>query len=160
MGNLPLKKDSRFKQGFYAPKNPSKYIGKLDNIIYRSGLELKLFRWADNNVNVLEWNSEEFAIPYFDSLQRKNRKYFIDAYVKIKEGDKIKIAEFYNKAMNAVCMLSFFITGFLYVVAEPKLTITLAKSKRYPGTTRLPNARLLASAIEPIELAPYWICCA
>jgi hypothetical protein len=90
MGNLPLKKDSRFKQGFYAPKNPSKYIGKLDNIIYRSGLELKLFRWADNNVNVLEWNSEEFAIPYFDSLQRKNRKYFIDSYVKIKEGDKIK----------------------------------------------------------------------
>jgi hypothetical protein len=90
MGNLPLKKDSRFKQGFYAPKNPSKYIGKLDNIIFRSGLELKLFRWADNNVNVLEWNSEEFAIPYFDSLQRKNRKYFIDSYVKIKEGDKIK----------------------------------------------------------------------
>lgn len=91
MGSLGLsKRNSKFHQGFYAPKNPSKYIGKLDNIIYRSGLELKLFRWADNNANVLEWNSEEVTIPYFDSVQKKNRKYFIDAYVKIKEGDKIK----------------------------------------------------------------------
>jgi hypothetical protein len=91
MGSLGLsKRNSKFHQGFYSPKNPQKYIGKLDNIIYRSGLELKLFRWADNNANVLEWNSEEIAVPYFDSVQKKNRKYFIDAYVKIKEGDNVK----------------------------------------------------------------------
>jgi len=91
MGNLGLsKRNKKFYQGYYNPKFPQKYVGKLDNIIYRSGLELKLFRWADNNPNVLEWNSEEIAIPYFDSVQNKNRKYFIDAYVKIKEGSNIK----------------------------------------------------------------------
>jgi hypothetical protein len=91
MGNLGLsKRNKKFYQGYYNPKFPQKYVGKLDNIIYRSGLELKLFRWADNNPNVLEWNSEEIAIPYFDTVQNKNRKYFIDAYVKIKEGSNIK----------------------------------------------------------------------
>lgn len=91
MGNLGLsKRNNKFYQGYYNPKYPQKYVGKLDNIIYRSGLELKLFRWADNNQNVLEWNSEEIAIPYFDSVQNKNRKYFIDAYVKIQEGNITK----------------------------------------------------------------------
>lgn len=97
MGSLGLtKRNKKFYQGFYVPKNPNKYIGKIDNIIYRSGLELKLFRWADNSPNVLEWNSEEIIVPYEDSIQRKPngekkwRKYYIDAYVKIQEGDIIK----------------------------------------------------------------------
>lgn len=91
MGSLGLsKRNKKFYQGFYVPKNIQKYVGKIDNIIYRSGLELKLFRWADNNPNVLEWGSEEIVIPYRDSLMKKNRKYFIDAYVKIQEGDVVK----------------------------------------------------------------------
>lgn len=91
MGNLGLsKRNKKFHQGSYIPKNIQKYIGNIDNIIYRSGLELKFFRWADNNSNVLEWASEEIVVPYYDSLQRKNRKYFIDAYVKIKEGNIVK----------------------------------------------------------------------
>lgn len=91
MSSLGLtKRNNKFYQGFYMPKNPSKYIGAKDNIIYRSGLELKLFRWMDNSPNVLEWNSEEIVIPYFDSLQKKSRRYFIDAYVKIREGNIVK----------------------------------------------------------------------
>jgi hypothetical protein len=91
MGSLGLsKRNKKFHQGFYVPKNIQKYVGKIDNIIYRSGLELKFFRFCDNNPNVVEWGSEEIAVPYFDTLQRKQRKYFIDAYVKIQEGDIIK----------------------------------------------------------------------
>lgn len=91
MGNLGLsKRNEKFYQGFYAPKFPQKYIGKLDNIIYRSGLELKFFRWADTMPTVLEWSSEEVKIPYYDSYQKKSRTYFIDAYVKIREGNITK----------------------------------------------------------------------
>ena len=91
MGSLGLsKRNKKFHQGFYAPKNLNKYVGKIDNIIYRSGLELKFFRFCDNNPNVVEWGSEEIVVPYFDTLQRKQRKYFIDAYVKIQEGDIVK----------------------------------------------------------------------
>ena len=91
MGSLGLsKRNKKYYQGFYAPKNIQKYVGKIDNIIYRSGLELKFFRFCDNNPNVVEWGSEEIAVPYFDSLMKKSRKYFIDAYVKIQEGDIVK----------------------------------------------------------------------
>jgi hypothetical protein len=91
MGTLGLSnRNKKYYQGFYHPKNPRKYIGKKDNIVYRSGLELKLFRWADNSPNVLEWNSEEVKIPYYDPIMRKQRQYFIDAYIKIKERDITK----------------------------------------------------------------------
>lgn len=90
MGSLGLtNKNPKFYQGFFKPKNPQKYIGK-NQIIYRSGLELKFFRFCDNNPNVLEWSSEEIKIPYWDTLQKKNRTYFVDAYVKIKEGEITK----------------------------------------------------------------------
>ncbi len=91
MGSLGLtSRNKKFYQGFYQPKNINKYVGKKDNIIYRSGLELKFYRFCDNNPNVMEWGSEEIIVEYYDSVQRKNRKYFIDAYVKIREGDIIK----------------------------------------------------------------------
>lgn len=91
MGSLGLSnKNKKYYQGFYKPKNIMKYVGKIDNIIYRSGLELKFFRFCDNNPNVVEWGSEEIKIPYYDPISKKNRQYFIDAYIKIKEGDVIK----------------------------------------------------------------------
>ena len=86
--SLPLKRDKRFRQGIYRPKNPSKFLGK--EAIYRSGLELKFFIFADNNPNILEWGSECIIVPYFDHIAKRQRKYYIDNYVKIKEGDKIK----------------------------------------------------------------------
>ena len=105
MGSLGLTvRNKKFYQGFYQPKNINKYIGKKDNIIYRSGLELKFYRFCDNNPNVIEWGSEEIIIPYFDSVQKKNRKYFIDAYVKIKEGDVIKISD--NQQNSIIYLLN------------------------------------------------------
>lgn len=85
---LALKRDKRFRQGYFKPKNPDKCINK--ECIYRSGLELKLFIFLDNNPNVLEWGSEVIVIPYFDTIKKCNRKYHIDNYIKIKEGNIIK----------------------------------------------------------------------
>jgi len=85
---LALKRDSRFRQGFFKPKNPQKCINT--ECIYRSGLELKFFIFCDNNPNVLQWGSENVIVPYFDTIQKKTRKYYVDNYVKIKEGNNIK----------------------------------------------------------------------
>jgi hypothetical protein len=85
---LPLKRDKRFRQGYYKPQYPDKCINK--ECIYRSSLELKFFIFCDTNPNVLQWGSENVIIEYFDSVMNKKRKYYVDNYVKIKEGDIIK----------------------------------------------------------------------
>ena len=88
MSNLPLKRDKRFKQGKYIPKNQDKFLGT--EAVFRSGLELKFFRFCDNNPNVIKWGSENVKIQYYDTLKKKNRMYYIDNFVMIKEGDDVK----------------------------------------------------------------------
>lgn len=84
---LPLKRDARFHQGVYKPSNIDKFIGK--EAIFRSGLELKFFRFCDSNPNILQWGSENVIIPYYSKVEKKWRKYYTDGYVKILEGKTI-----------------------------------------------------------------------
>lgn len=81
---LPLKRDRRFYQGVYRPKNQDKFIGT--DCIFRSKLELNFFKFCDNNPNVIKWGSENVQIPYYDSVTKKNRTYYVDNYVHIQEG--------------------------------------------------------------------------
>ncbi len=46
-----MKKNSKYRQGIFVPTNLDKFIG--ERAVYRSGLELKFFRFCDNNANVL-----------------------------------------------------------------------------------------------------------
>ena len=71
---------ANFKQGFYTPKNPAKYVGK-GNIRYRSGWELTFMMFLDGNDNVLQWASESIAIPYRNPLTGKMSQYFPDFLV-------------------------------------------------------------------------------
>lgn len=87
--SLGLKRDYRFHQGYYKPKYPSKYIGK-EPPIYRSGIELKFFKFCDDSDNVVKWSSEPLGIPYFDPIANRHRKYYVDNFVEIKEGNIIK----------------------------------------------------------------------
>lgn len=89
MGSLGLKRDRRFKQGIFKPENPSKVIGN-NPIIYRSSIERKFCKFCDTNPNVLKWSSEEIVIPYYDTVSKKNRKYYVDNFVMIKEKDTVK----------------------------------------------------------------------
>ena len=82
-----FKKDDRFKQGIFIPKNPKKFVGKF--AIFRSSYEQRFFIWADNNSNILEWGSENIIIPYKSPIDGKVHRYYIDCYIVIKEGDKI-----------------------------------------------------------------------
>jgi hypothetical protein len=71
-------------KGRYSPKNPQKYKGDVKNIIYRSSWELKFMIYCDNNVNILEWGSEEIFIPYISPADGKKHRYFPDFYIKTK----------------------------------------------------------------------------
>ena len=74
----------RYKQGKYIPRLPKKYKGDYRNIVYRSSWEYKFMQWCDTTPSVLEWGSEEIAIPYISPVDGKRHKYYPDFYVKVK----------------------------------------------------------------------------
>ena len=88
MGSLNLNRNTKFKQGFFYPRNLDKFVSKDNKAIYRSGLELDYFRLLDKNPNVLKWGSEEVVIPYF--FDNKWHKYYVDLFVVFKFGESVK----------------------------------------------------------------------
>ena len=72
-------------KGKYKPSYPKKYKGDPTNIIYRSLWERKFMVYCDTNENVLEWQSEEFCIPYRSPIDNKVHRYFPDFFVKYKD---------------------------------------------------------------------------
>jgi hypothetical protein len=78
----------KWRQGIFTPNNPDKFIG--NKAIYRSGLELKFFRFCDNNPNVKKWGSENVVVPYISPLDRRAHRYFVDNYIEILEGNNLK----------------------------------------------------------------------
>lgn len=69
-------------KGKYKPKNPAKYKGDPTTIVYRSSWELKFMSYIDTHTDVVEWGSEEFAIPYRSPIDGKVHRYFPDFLVK------------------------------------------------------------------------------
>jgi hypothetical protein len=71
-------------KGRYRVKNPNKYTGDINSIIYRSAWELKFMKWCDENAAVLEWGSETTIIPYISPIDKQFHRYFVDFYIKVK----------------------------------------------------------------------------
>lgn len=71
----------KYKQGYYTPKHPEKYIGDVNKIVYRSSYELEVNQFFDNNPRVLKWASEEIAIPYVKPTDGRVHKYYPDYIV-------------------------------------------------------------------------------
>lgn len=76
-------------KGRYRPTNPTKYMGDPTNIIYRSSWELKFMKWCDFREDVVQWQSEEFCIPYKHPLDGKVHRYFPDFLIKVKNNSGI-----------------------------------------------------------------------
>ena len=72
-------------KGKYYPSYPRKYKGDPTNIIYRSLWERKFMVYCDKNESILEWASEEIAIPYRSPIDNRVHRYFPDFYMKVKE---------------------------------------------------------------------------
>lgn len=72
-------------KGKYSPSFPKKYKGDPTNIIYRSLWERKFMKYCDLNENILEWGSEEIALPYVSPIDNRVHRYFPDFYIKVRE---------------------------------------------------------------------------
>ena len=76
----------KFRQGFFTPTHPEKYIGNVKNIVYRSSWELYFMRnFLDVNPSILKWSSEELVIPYISPLDGQKHRYFPDFYMEVKQ---------------------------------------------------------------------------
>lgn len=96
---------TKFKQGFFRPKYPSKYRGDANNIVYRSGWEKRVMESLDDNINVISWASEEIIIPYVSPVDNKVHRYFPDFYVEARAADgtiKVMLLEVKPNAQTQV----------------------------------------------------------
>lgn len=72
---------SRFKQGFYTVRNPEKYIGDVNKVVYRSSWELHFNKFLDGNPYIVRWGSECIVVPYIKPTDGKVHRYFPDYYI-------------------------------------------------------------------------------
>ena len=72
------------RKGTFKPRNPKKYVGDPNNIIYRSSWELRFMQYLDKHPDVTSWASEELAIPYFSPVDKKIHRYFPDFIIRRK----------------------------------------------------------------------------
>lgn len=77
--------------GTYTVKNPSKYKGDVNNVVYRSGWERYAFLWCDDNPDIVEWSSEEIIVPYYYEATHRYHRYFPDLYYRTRQGRKYLI---------------------------------------------------------------------
>ena len=68
----------------FKPKNPSKYKGNINEIVYRSSWEKKMMIYCDTTKSVVEWGSEELVIPYVSPWDGRYHRYFPDFYIKVR----------------------------------------------------------------------------
>ena len=77
-------------KGKYVLLHPEKYTGNPKRIVFRSMWERKFMLYCDKTPEVLEWSSEEIAIPY--NYKDKDRNYYPDFFIKFKT-DKDTVEE-------------------------------------------------------------------
>lgn len=78
----------------WKPKNPEKYVGDVNNIIARSSWEIKFMNYCDTHPEVIKYASEELIIPYYNPVDQKMHRYFVDfvILVQTKSGEYKKFA--------------------------------------------------------------------
>ena len=74
-------------KGKFTPRNPQKYKGNANNIIYRSTWEIRVMNYLDDNPNVIWWASEELPIPYISPVDKKKHRYFPDFIAQMRRSD-------------------------------------------------------------------------
>jgi hypothetical protein len=82
----------KYYKGKFRPKNLNKYKGDINNIIYRSHWEKQVFKWCDEQTDIVAWASESVIVPYRCKTDNRMHRYFPDIYIKFKDG-KICLVE-------------------------------------------------------------------
>jgi len=78
---------SKYHQGRYQITRPEKYVGDPNNVVFRSGWERLFMLRCEKDPNILKWASEETIVPYYSTVHRKWRRYFVDFIVLIRKDD-------------------------------------------------------------------------
>lgn len=83
---------TKFVQGKYEVKNPTKYVGNIHKVSYRSSWELSVHAFFDNNPRILRWASEEIKIPYIKPTDGRVHNYFPDYWIEYvnKDGEVVQ----------------------------------------------------------------------
>lgn len=76
-----------YKQGIYVPINKEKYVGDVNNIVWRSSWELRAMKFFDMSKHVIEWSSEECIILYKSPADGRMHRYFTDFKIKVRTKD-------------------------------------------------------------------------
>lgn len=71
---------SKYANGIFQPKNPSKYVGN-KSPTYRSSWEFVFMQFCDNNPSVIQWASEAIRVNYRNPLTNKNTIYVPDFFM-------------------------------------------------------------------------------
>ena len=79
-------------KGRFKPKQYKKYKGDPTKIVYRSMWELRFMKYCDKNPYILEWSSEEIAIPY-RGLDNRIHRYYPDFKIKYRNARNELIVE-------------------------------------------------------------------
>jgi hypothetical protein len=74
-------------KGWFKPRNPQKYKGDPNGIVYRSSWELRVMKYLDDNPAVVWWASEGVPIRYISPIDNKVHRYFPDFIVRTKRKD-------------------------------------------------------------------------
>lgn len=87
MSKPALTGHKHYRQGVFKLKNPQKYDGDPNNVIYRSNLEHRFMKIFDEQPAILAWTSEELVINYYSKFDGKVRRYFPDVVLKVRDKD-------------------------------------------------------------------------
>ena len=75
---LRAPRSTKYYQGRFVPKHPEKYVGDVNNIVFRSSWELKMMKWLDETPAILKYSSEELKIPYRSPKDGELHRYYPD----------------------------------------------------------------------------------
>lgn len=85
--DLTPRKGGMYRQGYFRPINPQKYIGDPGKIIFRSTWEKKFATYCDLNEKVIAWSSETVQVPYLNPVENAIKSYNLDFYLKVRQAD-------------------------------------------------------------------------
>ena len=83
---------SKYANGKYTIKHPEKYIGKKVPT-YRSSWEFTFCSFCDKNTDIVNWDSEEIQIPYFNPVEGKQTIYVPDFLIVYVDANQKKHTE-------------------------------------------------------------------
>lgn len=75
----------KIRQGYFKPAFPEKYIGDVSSIVFRSSWEFKFLKWCDLSDTVIRYASEPLGIIYYNPLDKRAHKYYVDFFVITKD---------------------------------------------------------------------------